>query len=73
VMAAVSEAFSDMECSTVDGIRVRYNDGWYLCRASNTEAILVMRAEGRTEAALESILTDVNARIGHMTDLSALR
>ena len=73
VMAAVQEAFSDMECSTVDGIRVRYDDGWYLCRPSNTEAILVMRAEGRTEAALESILADVNVRIGHMTDLSALR
>ena len=73
VMTAVQEAFSDMECSTVDGIRVRYDDGWYLCRPSNTEAILVMRAEGRTEAALESILADVNARIGHMADLSALR
>jgi phosphomannomutase/phosphoglucomutase len=73
VMTAVQEAFSDMECSTVDGIRARYDDGWYLCRPSNTEAILVMRAEGRTEAALESILADVNARIGHMADLSALR
>jgi phosphomannomutase len=52
---------------------VRYDDGWYLCRPSNTEAILVMRAEGRTKAALESILADVNARIGHLTDLSALR
>jgi len=57
----------------VDGIRVRYDDGWYLCRPSNTEAILVMRAEGRTDAALENILADVNARIGHMADLSALR
>ena len=73
VMAAVQEAFSDMEFSTVDGIRVRYDDGWYLCRPSNTEAILVMRAEGRTEAALERILADVSARIGHVMDLSALR
>jgi hypothetical protein len=32
-----------------------------------------MRAEGKTEAALESILADVNARIGHMADLRALR
>ena len=57
----------------MDGIRVRYDDGWYLCRPSNTEAILVMRAEGRTEAALERILADVNARIGQMVELSALR
>ena len=72
VLSAVAEAFADMEFSTVDGIRVRYDDGWYLCRASNTEAILVMRAEGRTKAALGAILTDVKARLGRMLDLSAL-
>ena len=66
------EAFSDIECSTVDGIRARYGDGWFLCRPSNTEPILVMRAEGRTEAALDAILADVNARLGHIMDLSAL-
>ncbi len=31
-----------------------------------------MRAEGRTEAALEAILTDVNVRLGQMLDLSTL-
>ena len=72
VLSAVAEAFADMEFSTVDGIRVRYDDGWCLCRASNTEAILVMRAEGRTKAALEAILTDVNARLGQMMDLGNL-
>ena len=72
-MAAVEGAFADMEKSTVDGIRVRYPDGWYLCRPSNTEPILVMRAEGRDDSALEAIITDVNARIGHMLDLSKLR
>jgi phosphomannomutase/phosphoglucomutase len=73
VMAAVMEAFSDMECSTVDGIRVRYENGWYLCRPSNTEPILVMRAEGRSQEALESILGDVESRIGHLVELAELR
>ena len=72
-MAAVEDAFADMEKSTVDGIRVRYSDGWYLCRPSNTEPILVMRAEGRDDSALASIIEDVNSRIGHMLDLSKLR
>ena len=72
-MAAVEGSFADMEKSTVDGIRVRYTDGWYLCRPSNTEPILVMRAEGRDASALEAIIADVNARIGHMLDLSKLR
>ena len=72
-MAAVEHAFADMEKSTVDGIRVRYSDGWYLCRPSNTEPILVMRAEGRDDSALAAIIEDVNSRIGHMLDLSNLR
>ena len=71
-MVAVEGAFADMEKSTVDGIRVLYPDGWYLCRPSNTEPILVMRAEGRDDFALAAIIEDVNARIGHMLDLSKL-
>ena len=71
-MAAVEGAFADMEKSTVDGIRVRYPDGWYLCRPSNTESILVMRAEGRDDSALAAIIEDVNSRIGHIIDLSKL-
>ena len=72
-MAAVEGAFADMEKSTVDGIRVRYPDGWYLCRPSNTEPILVMRAEGRDDSALAAIIEDVNSRIGHILDLNKLR
>ena len=72
-MAAVEGSFADMEKSTVDGIRVRYPDGWYLCRPSNTEPILVMRAEGRDDSALAAIIEDVNSRIGHMLDLTKLR
>ena len=72
-MEAVEGAFADMQKSTVDGIRVRYTDGWYLCRPSNTEPILVMRAEGRDDSALAAIIEDVNSRIGHMLDLTKLR
>ena len=72
-MKAVEGAFADMQKSTVGGIRVRYPDGWYLCRPSNTEPILVMRAEGRDDSALAAIIEDVNSRIGHMLDLTKLR
>ena len=72
-MAAVEHAFSDTKKSTVDGIRGRYPDGWYLCRPSNTEPILVMRAEGRDDSVLAAIIEDVNSRIGHMLDLSKMR
>ncbi len=38
---------------TVDGARVTFPDGWALIRASNTQPVLVVRAEGRDAAALE--------------------
>ena len=73
IMKLITEAFKDMEMSTVDGIRVRYSNGWYLCRASNTEPILVMRAEGRSQESLDEILIDVAKRIGHIVDIDELK
>lgn len=42
---------------TVDGARVLFGDGWGLVRASNTQPVLVLRCEGRDEAALARIQT----------------
>ena len=39
----------------IDGARVEFGDGWGLVRASNTQAVLVVRFEARTEARLEQI------------------
>lgn len=41
--------------TTLDGIRVDYPDGWGLCRASNTTPMLVLRFEGKDQAALTRI------------------
>ncbi len=35
---------------TLDGARITWPDGWGLCRASNTQAVLVLRFEARTAA-----------------------
>src|SRR5262249_26945543 len=40
------------EMSDIDGVRVRTKDGWWLLRASNTQDVLVARAEARDEAGL---------------------
>ena len=68
-MNAVREAYADMEYSAVDGVRVRYPDGWYLCRPSNTEPILVMRAEAESEVSLDAIKSDVEERLGDFINL----
>ncbi|HEY2620679.1 MAG TPA: phosphomannomutase/phosphoglucomutase [Acetobacteraceae bacterium] len=41
--------------SETDGVRVLTDDGWWLLRASNTQAVLVARAEASTEAGLERL------------------
>ena len=39
----------------VDGVRVRFEDGWGLVRASNTQPVLVLRFEAMTEKRLKEI------------------
>ena len=39
----------------IDGVRVEFGDGWGLARASNTQAVIVVRFEAKTQARLEEI------------------
>jgi phosphomannomutase len=50
---------SAKELVTIDGLRVEYDDGFGLVRASNTTPVLVLRFEGHTQAALERIQAEV--------------
>jgi phosphomannomutase len=43
------------EMTDIDGVRVKTKDGWWLLRASNTQAVLVARAEARDAAALDRL------------------
>ncbi len=51
VIGAVKSALEGQgEVVSIDGIRVRFEHGWGLLRASNTEPVLSMRFEGETDA-----------------------
>ncbi|MFC3284323.1 phosphomannomutase/phosphoglucomutase [Litchfieldella rifensis] len=52
--------------TTLDGIRVDYPDGWGLCRASNTTPVLVLRFEGKDEAALRRIQDSFGAALSQV-------
>jgi phosphomannomutase/phosphoglucomutase len=43
----------------VDGVRVLFGDGWGLIRASNTQPILVMRFEARSQERLDAIRAEM--------------
>jgi len=46
---------AEHEIIDVDGVRVLFPDGWGLLRASNTQPVLVLRFEAKTEAHLAAI------------------
>ncbi|MEI6640559.1 MAG: phosphomannomutase/phosphoglucomutase [Novosphingobium sp.] len=47
----------------IDGVRVTTPGGWWLLRASNTEAMLVARAESESEAGLAMLLDALDAQL----------
>jgi phosphomannomutase/phosphoglucomutase len=51
------------ETIDVDGIRILFEDGWALIRASNTQPILVLRFEARTQEKMEAIQKIVRDRL----------
>ena len=51
------------EITDIDGVRVRSADGWWLLRASNTQAVLVARAESATEQGLLRLKGELAAQL----------
>ncbi len=72
---------SNFSINDIDGVRVAFQDGWGLVRASNTQPVLVLRFEATTLPGLQSnrnivetALKRAAERIGHppiQTDLPA--
>ena len=50
--------------SEIDGVRVLTADGWWLLRASNTQAVLVARCEASSDAGLERLKAALVAQLG---------
>ena len=46
-----------------DGVRVKTGDGWWLLRASNTQDVLVARAEAKDEAGLKRLTDAIDAQL----------
>jgi phosphomannomutase len=53
--AKFSKDTDDYKVNMIDGVRVSFQDGWALARASNTQPVLVLRYESDTEAGLKRI------------------
>jgi phosphomannomutase len=56
-------AASGAEVNRTDGARVNTADGWWLLRASNTQDVLVARAEAATQAGLDRLVAQIDAQL----------
>ena len=51
------------EMDLTDGARVTTAAGWWLLRASNTQAMLTVRAEAKDQTALDTLLAEVDTQL----------
>ena len=65
VIGEVAErlAAEGAEVNATDGVRVKTTDGWWLLRASNTQDVLVARAEAKDQAGLDRLMATVNDQL----------
>ena len=61
VLARLSADGADV--NNTDGARVNTPDGWWLLRASNTQDVLVARAEASSEAGLERLMAQIDSQL----------
>jgi phosphomannomutase/phosphoglucomutase len=46
---------ANYDCITVDGVRIKFGDGWGLVRSSNTQPVIVCRFEANSQERMEEI------------------
>lgn len=64
IVKSVAQQFkSTHKVIDVDGVRVLFDHGWGLLRASNTQPVLVLRFEASDEARLESYRSEVEGAL----------
>lgn len=60
---AGTDAPKDISVNDTDGVRVTTPDGWWLLRASNTQDVLVARAESFTQEGLDRLLAQIDGQL----------
>ena len=62
VLARLQSSGADID--PTDGARVKTDDGWWLIRASNTQDVLVARAEAGDQVGLDRLVAQIDEQLG---------
>ena len=66
---AVEYFSKNYDCITVDGVRIKFGDGWGLVRASNTQPVIVCRFEANTPERRDEIMNIVLKKLSEFGEL----
>ena len=57
------------DCITVDGVRIKFGDGWGLVRSSNTQPVIVCRFEANSPNRRDEIMDIVLTKLSEFGEL----
>ena len=63
LLAAVADAFADEQVTTIDGVKIDFEDSWIHLRKSNTEPIIRLYGEAKTKAKMADNIKKIEAVI----------
>ncbi len=64
VLRMVRQEFAQFPLDTRDGVKVNFPDAWLLVRGSNTEPIIRVVAEGKSEERAKAIVNEMISKLG---------
>jgi phosphomannomutase/phosphoglucomutase len=60
---------TNYNCCTVDGVRIKFDDGWGLVRASNTQPVIVCRFEAKTMERMQEIQAEILDKLSEFGEI----
>ncbi|WP_019669668.1 phosphoglucosamine mutase [Eudoraea adriatica] len=63
ILVSISESYKDNEVSTIDGVKIDFEESWVHLRKSNTEPIIRIYTEAKTQAEADSLAEKIISEI----------
>ena len=59
ILSTLERKFKNEDITTIDGLKIDFNDGWVHLRKSNTEPIIRIYAESSSQEAASKLAEDM--------------
>ena len=69
ILASISESYKDKEISTIDGVKIDFEESWVHLRKSNTEPIIRIYTEAKTQVEADSLAEKI---IGEIKEIAGI-